>query len=135
MNKLVKYSTIALIRRGLALLITAVVSTNAWSVGVGDIALQSKLGQPLQASLQLKDTGDLDTDQIQVRLAPADMFKKMGVERSYNLLSIKFEVTEQKTVRVTTHDPINEPFLNFIVEVHWPTGRIFREYKVFLDPV
>lgn len=110
-------------------------NTQAWAVGAGELKLQSKLGQPFHATVQLNDTGDLNNEQIAVRLAPMEMFKRMGIERSYDLLSLKFEVTDQKTINITSHKVMNEPFLNFVIEVHWPQGRIYREYKVFLDPV
>ncbi len=63
------------------------------------------------------------------------MFKKMDVDRTYDILSIEFEVNEDGTVSLTSPRPIKEPFLNFIVEIVWPQGKLFREYKVFLDPV
>lgn len=110
-------------------------SVEAWSVGAGELVLESKLGQPLRASIQLSDTGDLSTEQIAVSLAPVAMFRQMEIERSYNLLSLEFVVTDQKTISITSRKPINEPFLNFVIEVHWPQGKIYREYKVFLDPV
>jgi len=35
---------------------------------------------------------------------------------------------------VTSDFPIREPFLNFLVEINWPRGRLIREYTVLLDP-
>ena len=36
-------------------------------------------------------------------------------------------------VRLSTDQPIREPYLDFVVEVRWPTGRVLREYTVLLD--
>ena len=35
---------------------------------------------------------------------------------------------------MTSEFPIREPFLNFLIEVNWPKGRLLREYTVLLDP-
>jgi pilus assembly protein FimV len=37
-------------------------------------------------------------------------------------------------VKVTSSRPINEPFLDFLVELNWPAGRLVREYTFLLDP-
>ncbi len=37
-------------------------------------------------------------------------------------------------VHLTTTKPVREPFLNFLVEVIWPSGRLLREYALLIDP-
>ncbi len=37
-------------------------------------------------------------------------------------------------LKVTSSAPINEPFLDVLVEVNWPSGRLLREYPILLDP-
>src|SRR5690606_14828784 len=37
-------------------------------------------------------------------------------------------------VRVTSRQPMTNPFLTFLVEATWPRGRLLREYTVLLDP-
>lgn len=110
-------------------------STQGWCLGVSDIALSSKLGEPLVARLQLTDTGDLDKDQIIIRIASLDTYRLMGVDRSYETLSIKFDINDHRVVTLKTHDSIKEPYLNFILEILWPEGKLYREFKLFLDPV
>src|SRR5690606_17299018 len=36
-------------------------------------------------------------------------------------------------IKVTTRDPVIEPYLNFLLEARWPNGRLMREYTVLLD--
>ena len=36
--------------------------------------------------------------------------------------------------RLSTAQPVNEPFLDMLIELHWPTGRLVREYTFLLDP-
>jgi FimV-like protein len=37
-------------------------------------------------------------------------------------------------VRITSAQPVNEPYLDMMVELTWATGRVIREYTVLLDP-
>lgn len=129
-----KFCTASVCHLTLSLLL-ALCCSPAWSLGAGNLELTSRLGEPFRGTIPLTETGDLSSEQIVVRLAPKDMFEKLDVERSYNVLSLEFEVDEQKVIRVKSRQSIDEPFMNFIVEVRWPQGRIFREYRVLLDPV
>ncbi len=114
---------------------------NAGSVlalGLGDLKLESYLNEPLRAQMNLLNTGTLHEDQIRIRLATRDDFDKMGIERAYFLTSIRFEVQLDDNgngrVILTSEDPVLEPYLDFIVEARWPSGRLLREYTVLVDP-
>ena len=37
-------------------------------------------------------------------------------------------------VRVTSTQPVSEPFISLLLDVGWPQGRLLREYTVLLDP-
>ncbi|WP_346285908.1 FimV/HubP family polar landmark protein [Zoogloea sp.] len=37
-------------------------------------------------------------------------------------------------VRVTSERPVNEPFVDMLVELNWAAGRLIREYTFLLDP-
>ena len=37
-------------------------------------------------------------------------------------------------VRISSAQPVNEPYLDVMVELTWATGRVIREYTVLLDP-
>ena len=108
------------------------------ALGLGELSLQSFLNEPLQAQVDLLNTGSLHEDEIKVRLATREDFKKMGLERAYFLTSIKFEVQIDAAggprIVVTSEDPVLEPYLDFIVEARWPNGRLLREYTVLVDP-
>src|SRR5699024_1357713 len=40
----------------------------------------------------------------------------------------------KNVIRVSSKQPVKEPYLNFLVEVIWPNGRLLREYTLLLDP-
>ena len=113
-------------------------ASSALALGLGDLTLDSYLNEPLKAQVNLLNTGSLHQDQIRIRLATKDDFEKMGVDRAYFLTSIRFEVqldgTGRGQILISSDDPVLEPYLDFIVEARWPSGRLLREYTVLIDP-
>ncbi|MFP1683920.1 FimV/HubP family polar landmark protein [Alloalcanivorax sp. C16-1] len=107
------------------------------ALGVGEYQLNSYLNEPLDMTVQLQDLGDLSREQILVELASQEQFDAAGVERSYFLNDLEFQVTldgDTGQLRITSEQPVREPYLDFLVEFLWPTGRLMREYTVLLDP-
>jgi pilus assembly protein FimV len=111
---------------------------SVWALGLGEITLESFLNEPLKAQVNLLNTGGLHSDEIRIRLATSEDFERMGVDRAYFLTGIKFEVkvddSGQGVIVMTSDDPVLEPYLDFIVEARWPSGRLLREYTVLVDP-
>ncbi|WP_159661469.1 type IV pilus assembly protein FimV [Alcanivorax xiamenensis] len=110
----------------------------AAALGVGEYELNSYLNQPLEMDVVLHETGRLSTEEIVVNLAPQAEFDSAGVERGYFLNDLTFEVIftgkGDGVLHIRSRQPVREPYLNFLVEILWPTGRLVREYTVLLDP-
>lgn len=116
---------------------SALYSGLAPALGLGEITLHSALNQPLDAEIELLELGDLSDVDFKVRLAPAEVFSRSGVDRIYFLNDLRFTPLLQGgsgVIRVLSSKPVREPYLNFIVEVTRPNGHLFREYTVLLDP-
>lgn len=114
------------------------VSVPAHALGLGDISSKSALNQQFDANIDLLSVAAGELDSIRVRLASVESFERAGLERPFFLTLLKFKpdtLDNGKTViRVSSDFPIREPFLNFLVEVNWPRGKLVREYTVLLDP-
>ncbi|MEJ2532355.1 MAG: hypothetical protein P8Y92_11190 [Halioglobus sp.] len=108
------------------------------ALGLGELTLESFLNEPLRAKVDLLDVGGLHEDQIRIRLATREDFDRLGVDRAYFLTSLKFDVSlddnGKASIRVSSEEPVLEPYLDFIVEARWPSGRLLREYTVLVDP-
>ncbi len=129
-----------MIRNKLAAAIAAIGALQAGVVGalgMGDLTLNSALNQPLDAEIRLNNTKDLDRTQVLIKMASPTDFDNAGVSLDYSLTTVKFNVILDGDgggiIKVTTREPIIEPYLNFLVETRWPTGRMLREYTVLLD--
>ncbi|MDX1297652.1 MAG: FimV/HubP family polar landmark protein [Pseudomonas sp.] len=117
---------------------SALSSGMAHALGLGEVTLQSALNQPLVAEIELLEVRDLASSELLPTLASPEAFTKAGVDRQYFLTDLKFtpvlKPNGKSVIRVTSSKPMREPYLNFLVEVLWPNGRLLREYTLLLDP-
>lgn len=107
------------------------------ALGLGGITLHSALNQPLEADIELLQMGDLDSGDIRVRLASEADFARSGVDRLFFLNDLRFTPLlrgNRHIIRVVSSKPVQEPYLNFVIEVARPNGQLLREYTVLLDP-
>jgi len=107
------------------------------ALGLGDIEMRSALNQPMNAEIRLTSVQPGEAGGMIVKLASPDAFARAGIDRTAALTDLRFSVDEgggAPVIRISSSRPVVEPFLNFLVEVDWPTGRMVREYTVLLDP-
>lgn len=109
----------------------------ASALGLGEIKLESRLNEPLEAEIKLLQVRDLTKSEILVDLASNDDFQRAGIDRVFFLTDLRFEVDMDApsgpVIRVTSKKPVREPYLNFLLESQWPNGRILREYTLLMD--
>ncbi|GIZ13571.1 FimV/HubP family polar landmark protein [Pseudomonas sp. NCCP-436] len=117
---------------------SALSSGMAHALGLGEVTLKSSLNQPLVAEIELLEVRDLASNEVIPSLASPEEFAKAGVDRQYFLTDLKFtpvlKPNGKSVIRVTSSKVVREPYLNFLVEVLWPNGRLLREYTLLLDP-
>lgn len=112
-------------------------SATVYALGLGEIDVQSGLNQPLNAEIKLLSVNQAELDALKVSLADANAYTLAGLDRPALLSQIEFQVAEKNghhVIHLTTKQPVKEPFLDFIIEVNWPAGRLLREYTLLLDP-
>ena len=116
----------------------ALSSTVSYALTLGDIEMRSALNQTMDAQIRLQPSSPSELTGLRVQLASQDAFSRAGLQRSAALNDLKFQVDESipgsPVIRVTSSRPVVEPFLNFLLEVDWSSGRMVREYTVLLDP-
>jgi pilus assembly protein FimV len=123
----------------ISLAFVLLLSSEVWALGLGDIKLESALGEPLRAEIELLSATPSELDNLSVSLASAETFARYGLDRPYYLQEIEFEIVRSgradgNAVQVRSRAPMAEPFLTFLVEANWSSGRLLREYTVLLDP-
>ncbi|MEX5530833.1 FimV/HubP family polar landmark protein [Pseudomonas syringae] len=112
-------------------------STLASALGLGEITLHSALNQPLNAEIQLLETGGLSNEDVVARLASPEAFAKAGMERVFFLNDLRFTPIlrgDRGVIRVVSSKPVTEPYLSFLVQLARPNGDLLHEYTLLLDP-
>ena len=112
-------------------------SPAAWSLGLGDVTVESFLNQPLQVKIDLVTRESDDLDSITAKLASADDYELIGADREAIPVPIRFlieDIDGDAYILGTSKLPIGSPVVRLIVEVNYASGRLLREYTVFLDP-
>ena len=118
--------------------VSLLVPSSAYSLGIGDIKLHSALNQNLNAEIALIVTEKDNLAGLQVKLAPPEKFDEAGVPWSYFLSKIKFKQIQRadgsSIIQLTSTEALREPFLDFLLEVSWDKGNLYREFTVLVDP-
>lgn len=110
---------------------------NVQALGFGNIIMKSALNEPLNAEIELMSATSDDIKNLEVKLASREAFLRSGVDRSSLLSRINFDIVKRNGkyyIIMTTPESVREPFLNFLLEMNWKSGRMLREYTVLLDP-
>ena len=118
--------------------VSLLVPMSAQPLGIGDLKLHSALNQKLNAEIYLNLAAGENPADVTVRLAPPEKFDQAGVPWNYFLSKIRFKPVVLPNgsivVKVSSREPLTEPFLDFLLEVVWPQGSQVREFTVLVDP-
>jgi len=111
---------------------------SANAAGLGKLSVQSALGQPLRAEIELLSVSKEELADITARLASADAFRQARIDRQEALSSLRFSVDQrangQPVIRISSTASVQDPFLDMLIELNWSSGRLIREYTILLDP-
>ena len=118
-------------------LLAVLLPLTASALGLGEISLRSALNQPFVAVIPVTSDSAEELAGLQVHLAPPATFQRFGLDRPGFLDDLGFQVEragKSTVIRVTSTQPVSEPFVSILLDVVWPQGRLLREYTVLLDP-
>jgi len=122
----------------ISLVFVLLLASEVWAIGLGDINLDSALNEPLRAEIDLLSATPEELAGLTIGLASAETFTRYGIERPFYLQEMQFNIVDggvnDSKVQIRSRSPITEPFLTFLVEATWTSGRLLREYTVLLDP-
>jgi pilus assembly protein FimV len=108
------------------------------AAGLGKLSVTSALGQPLAAEIELFAADKAELDSLSASLASDQAFRDARVEFAPVLSSLRFAVEKKPNgkavLKVTSSRPVNDPFVDMLVELSWASGRLVREYTMLLDP-
>src|SRR5215471_1482342 len=110
----------------------------ASALGLGKLTVLSGLGQPLSAQIELTAAQRDELDSLRARIADISVYRDNSVQFPGALSRARVTLEQGANgapyLRVTTLQPVNDPFLDMIIEISWATGRVIRDYTFLLDP-
>ena len=110
----------------------------AQALALGRVVVQSALGEPLRAEIEVPDINAEEAASLRVGLASAEAFRSSGMEMNAALAGLQISLQKRSDgrsfLRLTSPRPVNEPFVDLIVEANWASGRIVRDYTLLFDP-
>ncbi|MBN6149665.1 ferrous iron transporter B [Xanthomonas sp. AmX2] len=113
-------------------------SQAALALGLGDLRVLSKPGQPFLAEIPVISNEPGELENARVALASPATFARVGLERPQGLVGdLQFQFAQDSrgraVIRVTSQQPVQVPSLSFLIEVDWGQGRLIREYSALVD--
>lgn len=111
---------------------------DAQALALGRIVVQSALGEPLRAEIDVPEISAEEAASLRVGLAPGDAFRAAGMEFNPALSDLRVSLERRPDgrsfLRLSSGRPVNEPFMDMILEANWASGRIVRDYTLLFDP-
>ncbi|MFT4240728.1 MAG: hypothetical protein QM569_00475, partial [Acidovorax sp.] len=111
---------------------------DASALALGRITVQSALGEPLRAEIDLPQITPTEADTLRATTASPEVFRSQGMEYSQaiNNLQIRLQRRPDGTavLRLTSDRPVNDPFLDLVLDANWGSGHIVRSYTMLFDP-
>jgi pilus assembly protein FimV len=121
-----------------ALALLGLSGTGAHALSLGRLTVQSALGEPLRAEIDIPDITADEAASLKAGAALPDAFVAAGMD--YNPAMSGLQATLQRRsdgrayLRLSSSRTINEPFIDLILEASWSQGRIVRDYTLLFDP-
>lgn len=123
--------------QGVLVLILALFSSAAMALGLGNIRVLSKPGQPLVAEIPIISSDPGEIENAHVGLASPATFERVGLPPPQGLVNeLQFTFAQDRegrsVIRVTSATPVDAPSVGFLIEVDWGQGRLVREYSALV---
>lgn len=114
------------------------VATDAQALALGRVTVQSALGEPLRADIDIPEINADEVASLRASVASPDTFRAAGLEYSSSLNNVSITLQRRPDgryfLRLTSDRPVNDPFVDLILETSWASGRIVRDYTMLFDP-
>lgn len=121
-----------------ALAALSVSAGSAWALGLGRLNVQSALGEPLRAEIDVTAISAQENASLKARVASPETYRAAGID--YNQVLATAQVTLMRRadgspyLRLTSDRAVTEPFVDAILDMQWSSGRLVREYTLLFDP-
>ncbi|HEY3178018.1 MAG TPA: FimV/HubP family polar landmark protein [Casimicrobiaceae bacterium] len=116
---------------------TLAMPPSALALGLGRLTVDSALGQPLNARIELTSVSRDELESLSAKIADPSLYRQNNLTYQGVLARTRVAVEYvggNPVLKISSGAPVNEPFLDLMVELNWASGRVVREYTFLLDP-
>lgn len=117
---------------------TAFTSLSASALTLGALRVDSALGESLRAEIAIPQATPAELSNLIVQIAPPEAFRARGLDYSAAASSINVQLVQKPDgtalLQLRSNAPLNDPFVDLIVDTQWNTGSMQRSYTLLLDP-
>ncbi len=110
----------------------------AYPLGLGKLTVESYVGQPLVARIELLASSKEELDSLSAKIADPSLYRQNNLQYQGVLartrVSLERGPNDTAYLKVTSATPVAEPYLDLLVEANWAAGRVVRDYTFLLDP-
>lgn len=111
---------------------------SGFAAGLGKLNVNSGLGEPLKAEVELLSVTPEELSTLVATIASEEAYAVQGITRLGVHGNIKVDLAKNAdgspVLRLRSSQPISDPYLDMLIQVDWASGRLLREYTVLLDP-
>lgn len=114
-----------------------VAAISAHGAALGELVVQSRLGQPLQAEIRLVAVTPRESTELLAKLASPEAFKRANVPYDPVAASLKFGVMQRDGdyfVTISSEQAMENLTISVLLELSSESSRLMREYTLFIDP-
>ncbi|WP_407715270.1 FimV/HubP family polar landmark protein [Comamonas testosteroni] len=120
------------------LALSSLSATDAWALALGRITVQSALGEPLRAEVEIPQLSAAEADSLQAAIASPAAFRAQGMEFTGTANSVRVQVQKRANgtavLKLSSFQPVNDPFVDLVIDANWASGKLQRNYTLLLDP-
>lgn len=113
-------------------------ATDASALALGRITVQSALGEPLRAEIELPQITPAEAESLRAQTASPETFRAQGMEYSPAINGLQVQLQRRAdgsmVLRLSNSRPVNEPFVDLVLNATWSSGQIVRSYTMLFDP-
>ena len=121
-----------------SLALSSLTATDAWALALGRITVQSALGEPLRAEVEIPQLSAAEAESLQAAIASPAIFRAQGMEYTGTANSVRVKVQKRANgtavLQLSSFQPVNDPFVDLVIDANWSSGKIQRNYTLLLDP-
>jgi pilus assembly protein FimV len=113
-------------------------ASEVFALSLGRITVQSALGEPLRAEIEVPNISSEEAASLKANVASPAAFVAAGLEYNAAMSGLQATLARRSDgrsyIRLSSDRPINDPFVDMILEASWSSGRIVRDYTMLFDP-